>query len=94
MPRLGFKSPTHCCEFNQKVHNLLLEAVSEKDHILFAHLAGDEEESHDVEPDMYANVVDCDGDAVEDTGDFGDEEDSAAMAFAVLGLASLNWKAA
>ena len=43
---------------------------------------------------MYANVADCDGDAVEDTGDFGDEEDSAAMAFAVLGLDSLNWKAA
>ena len=76
------------------MHNLLLEAVSEKDHKLFAHLAGDVEESHDVEPDMYANVADCDGDMVEDTGDFGDEEDSAAMAFAALGLDSLNWKAA
>ena len=76
------------------MHNLLLEAVSEKDHKLLAHLAGDVEESHDVEPDMYANVADCDGDAVEDTGDFGDEEDSAAMAFVALCLDSLNWKVA
>ncbi len=57
-------------------------------------MAGDVEESHDVEPDMYANVADCDRDTVEDTSDFDKEEDSAAMVFALLGLDCLNWKMA
>ena len=71
MPRLGFKSPTHCCEFNQNMHNCLLKAVSEKDHKLFAYLARNVEELHDAEPEMYANMADGDGDTVEDTSEFG-----------------------
>lgn len=84
-----FKSPSHKREFNKKVHNLLLEATSEKDHELFAHLA-DEDDGE--EPEMYANVVD---EQDEDVGEDGvDEEVAAAMAFAAVGLDSLNWKAA
>ena len=56
MPQPEFKSPTHNCEFNKKVHNLLLEAVSEKDHKFFANSAGDVEEANDFKPEMYANV--------------------------------------
>ena len=43
---------------------------------------------------MYAYVADCDGDTVEDIGDFDNEEDSAAMAFAALGLDALYWTVA
>ena len=73
MPQPEFIFPTHCCEFNNKVHILLLKAVSEKDHKLFAHLADSVEEVNDVEPEMYANVSDSKGDIVEDTSVFEEE---------------------
>ena len=43
---------------------------------------------------MYANVADCDSNTVENTDDFDNKEDSAAMEFAALAFDSLNWKAA
>ena len=93
MPQPEFKSPTHNCEFNKKVHNLLLEAVSEKDHKFFANSAGDVEEANDFKPEMYANVTDCDGDAVEDTSEFKEVEDSTTMFFGT-GFGLVNWKVA
>lgn len=76
------------------MHNFLLEAVSKKDQNFFAHLAGDVEEADDVEPEMYANVAGSNGDKDEDTNEFENEKDSAAIAFAEMGLESLNWNAA
>lgn len=88
----SFKSSSHKRDFTKKVHNLLLEAVDEKDHELFAHLAG-EEDTDDQEPEMYANLAGEEDELDAGNGNDGDD-DAAALAFAAMGLGSLNWKAA